>query len=571
MPIVAGAMILNRYRIESFIGTGGMARVWLADDTLTGLKVAIKEPRYDVSVAGVDVQRQFLQEIRFSALLTKAGVPHVVHVWTVESYEGSCLLIMDYLPSSLEKQLLQYPQGLPLEQTVRITRELLTALEGLHSLPDKPVHRDLKPSNILLDEHGRVHLADLGAAQSTEYGPTRLLAMQNIGSPFFAAPEQYIPHALLTPATDLFALGCVLFEMLTSKRYRDPTAPPGRRARALRADVPQWLDEALAKALQEDPSLRWRTAGQMAQALRPPAPVAYPLAQQEAPALPFGIPGQAAHTPVGVSRRDPLVPLPVPGVDLPLVRVPAGAFSMGSVSTNKDASTDEQPQHRVYLDEYLVGRYPVTVAQFRAFVRATAYRTTAEEQGSGWVYVRRWCQVSGADWQHPRGPASDVVAEPDHPVVQVSWDDAGAFCAWASQVLGRTVRLPTEAEWEKAARGTDGRTYPWGNDTPDESHCNFGWKPGGTTPVGHYSPQGDSPYGCVDMAGNVWEWTSSLGKPYPYRADDGREAGGRYGDRVVRGGGFGHYAGFLRAAFRSWLDPFDRLGGLGFRVCASPI
>ena len=164
MPIVAGAMILNRYRIESLIGTGGMARVWLADDTLTGLKVAIKEPRYDVSVAGVDVQRQFLQEIRFSALLTKAGVPHVVHVWTVESYEGSCLLIMDYLPSSLEKQLLQYPQGLPLEQTVRITRELLTALEGLHSLPGKPVHRDLKPSNILLDEHGRVHLADLGAA-----------------------------------------------------------------------------------------------------------------------------------------------------------------------------------------------------------------------------------------------------------------------------------------------------------------------------------------------------------------------------------------------------------------------
>ena len=120
-------------------------------------------------------------------------------------------------------------------------------------------------------------------------------------------------------------------------------------------------------------------------------------------------------------------------------------------------------------------------------------------------------------------------------MVNVSWDDAVDFCRWLSEATHRSFRLPSEAEWEKAARGSDGRIYPWGNQAPDEKRCNFGTKVGDTTPVGKY-PDGASPCGALDMAGNVWEWTGSIYKPYPYAPDDGREdPGSTAGACVARG------------------------------------
>ena len=289
------------------------------------------------------------------------------------------------------------------------------------------------------------------------------------------------------------------------------------------------------------------------------------------------VPVQKAAAPV----RPDLLILDKP-FRLELVRVPAGEFLMGS-DPAKDpvAFDDEKPQHRLHLPEYYIGKNTVTVSQFAAFAQAQSYQTEAERDGWGRIYTGiEWKKENGASWSHPRGPKSDVVRKGDHPVTQVTWRDAQAFCLWVSKASGRAIRLPSEAEWEKAARGVDGRVYPWGNQAPDAELCNFNNNVGDTTPVGHYL-KGASPYGVLDMAGNVLEWTLSLwGKDavnpqfrYPYKSTDGREdlQAGVDIKRVTRGGSYDFDDGGLRCVCRDGNLPDLRYDLIGFRVvCVSP-
>jgi formylglycine-generating enzyme required for sulfatase activity len=260
-------------------------------------------------------------------------------------------------------------------------------------------------------------------------------------------------------------------------------------------------------------------------------------------------------------------------VALELVRVPEGDFVMGSDKAKDPlAADDEQPQHTVFLSEYAIGKFEVTVAQFAAFAQASNYQTTAEKEGSAFVWNgTNWADTKGANWQHPRGPNSDVSQKQNHPVTCVSWDDASAFCLWASQQTGKDVRLPTEAQWEKAARGTDARLYPWGNEAPDAARSNFNLNVKDTTPVGQYSPNGDSPYGCADMAGNLWEWCVDWYDENAYKnlpsgqiKDPVGPANGTY--RVVRGGSWGGNVDWVRCATRLWNHPLNRSVDQGFRV-----
>jgi formylglycine-generating enzyme required for sulfatase activity len=230
----------------------------------------------------------------------------------------------------------------------------------------------------------------------------------------------------------------------------------------------------------------------------------------------------------------------------PLCPVPGGIFTMGSdKSRDKEASDDEIPQYPIQVDPFLIGQHPVTVAEYACAVRAKA----VPEPPKG---------ILGVDWP-------TQLQRLEHPVVCVTWRDAVAYARWLAERTGPPWRLPTEAEWEKAARGTDGRIYPWGN-TFDKVRCNTGVSGiKTTTAVGRY-PNGASPYGAQDMAGNVWEWTSSLFKPYPYWAGDGREWAASTENRALRGGSWSYYAGDARAACRDNLRPGDFLDYDGFRL-----
>lgn len=224
-----------------------------------------------------------------------------------------------------------------------------------------------------------------------------------------------------------------------------------------------------------------------------------------------------------------------PGTAQEMIVIPAGAFVMG----RDDGPADERPAHRVELARFMIDRLPVTHAEFAAFLQAQglegregtrAYRRYDEDDNDARIHFvdGRWRADPGLE---------------RHPVNEVSWPGARDYCAW----MGK--RLPTEAEWEKAARGTDQRLYPWGHAAPAARLAQFGQGWTVTAPVDAF-PAGASPYGVLDLAGNNWEWVSSLYRDYPYRADDGREDSGAAGVRGTRGGGHDSPAPELTATQR---------------------
>ncbi len=233
--------------------------------------------------------------------------------------------------------------------------------------------------------------------------------------------------------------------------------------------------------------------------------------------------------------RDSLKP-----AETPMVLVPAGEFTMGSTMAD-----DEKPVHRVYLDAFYMDKYHETVGQYAKYLEAT-------------------------DKEAP--PEWDIMNQPRHqkrPVVNVSWFDAASYCKWAGK------RLPTEAEWEKAARGTDGRLYPWGNEAPTRLHANFGKKKWANhmalVPVGMFE-LGKSPYGIYDLAGNAWEWVNDwydhdYYKKSPTKNPQGPTSGK---SKVVRGGNWLYVQEFLRSSFRFNAEPSGRQFGYGFRCAKTP-
>ena len=623
--LIPGTLLQNRYRIIRQIGGGGQALVYLAEDTNLGDLRAIKELTPDPNASPQERQAAYDQFQREARILTELNHRNLARVWDHFRVGGNAYLVMDYIEGQTLQEIVdQTPGFLPEAAVQRWAGQLCDVLDYLHRQQPPIIFRDLKPSNVMLDRTDTVKLIDFGIVRFFKPGKTTdTLRMGTMG---YAPPEQYEGQGQTDARSDIYSLGATLHHLLTK---RDPTqhppfsfntAPP----RSLNPAVSAHVEAAITKALAYDRAHRFQSAQEMKRALMvavsAPAPTAtiprpaarpwielrWPLLALAAslivlvwflvgrgepgpPLTPTVAPGvvlatNTATPPPGLTASPTATPMPTPTVAptltpepptptkaLPtavtgeeriwekdgsvMVHVPAGEFLMGS-KDDPDADADEYPQHTVYVSEFWIDKTEVTNEQYGRCVTAGD------------------CQASSyADNEDFNGV--------DQPVVGVSWYDAEDYCEWAGK------RLPTEAEWEKAARGTDGRRYPWGDDFDcrrgnfdDETEIHSYVIPGGkgcdgyvrTAPVGSFA-SGASLYGVLDMAGNVWEWCEDWYDEDYYASSPQRDPQGPSSGSypVVRGGSWYGNERSMRAAFRYWFVPGLRDFNFGFRcVSQSP-
>lgn len=498
MPLANGQTVQNRYRIVKLIGQGGFGAVYRAWDLRLSAPCALKE-NLDSSA---EAQRQFTREASILANLRHPNLPRVIDYFSVAG-QGQ-YLVMDFIEGESLAEKAQRNGPLPEAQAVAWISQICAALTYLHSQNPPIIHRDVKPDNITITSANQAILVDFGAFKV--YAPhlkTTLAA--RVVSPGYAPIEQYGMGAT-DARTDVYAVGAVLYTILSGQE------PPESIARLVGTPLPDLLSL--------NPHLRHTLAQTISRAMgimpdqRPPtiAELQAALLGQSPPLSPTLTAPQSGE--IGVYAAGSPDPQNPAGIEW--VEIPAGEFLFG----------DKKERHYI-RKAYKIGKYPVTNAQYKRFLDANPQHPAPAE----WDKQKR----------------EYAAGKTNHPVVNVSWDDAQAFCRWAN------CRLPSETEWEKAARGTDGRIYPWGNDWVSGKYCNSAEaRLGGTTPVNDF-PAGVSSYKVWDMSGNVWEWT---GSSYDYKT------------KVVRGGAWVHNAEFVRAANRNYFAPADRsLNIIGFR-CA---
>jgi len=669
---------IDRYKIVGKLGEGGMAVVLRAHDPRMERDVAIKiirPTKFPPENLKAILQR-FEREAR---ALAQMDHPNIVHVYDMGEFKGAPYLVMEFLPGGTLAKHMDKPVG-PI-QAAKILAPIARGLEFAHA--EKIIHRDVKPANILFSNRAIPKLSDFGIAKifGQDDGTQVTKIGMGIGTPAYMAPEQW--EGQTGPGVDIYALGVVLFEMITGRQPYQADTPakvlinavtlPLPDPRQFVSNLPDEIVRILETALAKKPEQRFPSMGVFAQELEELArqPVIYTTPNQALPVKekPFtnttldfiDFPTQeftSSQLPLADSHVDHQIPvyreridsqpisikpssqhesfhstnstgqqldppknfeakfqspistpkspgLPVwtiltvgailitliisaiilglggGGTDDPpqIVNVPtstagiqpeetpqtkdgmtqvfvsAGEFTMGSTAAEietfqsdcpKCDFSNEGPAHTVYLDGFWIDRTEITNAMYKMCV---------------------------ADNQACKTPVSKGTIEYDssdydlYPIVRVSWSQANAYCAWA----GRS--LPTEAQWEKAARGTDGRIFPWGNNigclfanyTPEKSVGCYNSK---GTAVG-ILPKGASPYGALDMAGNVSEWVADWFGPYSSAYEKNPVGPTETGKRVIRGGSFYDSSFKLRTTNRNSLEPNKTDFLIGFR-CVSP-
>ena len=627
----------GKYELHEELGRGSFGTVYRATDNTLGRTVALK-----VLHPQLMVDDAFVERFRNEALALAALDSHrIVTLYDIDEFDGRIMIATRYLPGRNLKHLINEKSPLPYGYVFELFVQILEGVEEAHV--NGLIHRDIKPENILLDANSEAVITDFGLAKVVRVN--KLSASGGIiGTPNYIAPELWQGKAA-SPASDIYSMGCVLSELLTGKVLFAGDAPGHVMTRHLiegprLADtLPLPLRSVLQKALAKDPGERYQGVKEFSTAIDqirrdpaslapiPPAPAAPlpPLIVPPQPApqrktLPYVLSGVALFTiliMVGIlsgwftrpAARAPEVAIapvssapggaiptapPAPAVSnqsqsaivnpapvdptaqptatqgftigdtrvspfdqMVMVFVPGGEFMMGS--PDGVGEDDEHPRHKVKLDSFWIDRTEVTNRMYANCVNSGGC-TAPQELGA-------FSQASYYD--DPRYA--------NYPVIYVNWNQAATYCKWVNR------QLPSEAQWEYAAGGAHGFTYPWGNDFScrygnfdDETEKDDHLVAGGLNcdgypalaPVGSF-PAGASPFGALDMAGNVWEWVADWYGVYSASSLTD-PAGPKTGEfRLVRGGSWLSSIIGLRVADRIREYPYAADYTLGFRCADS--
>ncbi len=566
----------GRYQILERLGEGGMATVYKAYDTRLEREVAIKVIRRE-AFPPEEMELLLKRFERESKSLAKLSHPNIVGVIDYGEHEGLPYLVMVYLPGGTLKSRLGRPMDW--REAVQMILPIAHALDYVHD--HNIINRDVKPSNILLTDKGQPMLTDFGLVKifgEQQKDATLTSSGTGLGTPDYMAPEQWTGEP--TAQSDLYSLGVVLYEMITGYRPYIADTPAGVLLKQATEplplpkqyipDLPKDVESVLLRALAKEPRDRYPDMHTFIEELQSL------LAGREVSASSIKT-SQLRDQMTGKVKRDQLgMPQAGRRSALPLlILVVVGMFILFVAAGGYWLWTNPQIFSPVMTPTQQVLPSPTEIPPTQTVVPPTI--TPTEEDA---FYIDKFevnnemydACVYAVECRKPQQGGSATrntyFANPvyaNFPVLYVDWKMANAYCKW------RGGRLPTEAEWEKAARGADERLYPWGNEEVDCSYANHAGCVGDTTPVDQHE-KGVSVYGVFGMSGNVWEWTSSLMKPYPYKADDGREDLDVLGNRIARGGSwhlFGGNSGNVRVDTRLKLDPGYYGGYVGFR-CVLP-
>jgi eukaryotic-like serine/threonine-protein kinase len=582
---------IGDYRILETIGSGGMGQVYLAENVHHKKRYAVKILP-DQLGKDANFRKRFFDEARVMSELNHGGIVRVNHMG---EYSGIYYLVMDYIEGpggkscSLHDKLNQSPHGcLNEEMALTCVSEICQALTYAHQMGI--VHRDIKPANILLDKDGHFRITDFGLAKaigaefivSQIHSTMASLSNQHtiasdtdrredqdtldvhkttgsdnkasrgsssstgiLGTYDYMSPEQREPRSIVDQRSDIYALGVMIYRMLTGKRPVGLAKPPSRAIKDL---SPAW-DTVVGTCLEEDPSERYQNVEALLQDLNL---ILAPEAKDTVDAVvggdvgigrPKEVQAQRVEVPQAIApfngdqaceyQRLTGEYLNIPadetidldsGVTLTMKLIPAGEFDMGN--------EEYGPVHRVHLTRpFYLGIYPVTQAQYHAVM----------------------------------GNNPSEFEDPDRPVERVTWHDAMKFCQKLGKTLGQEYRFPSEAEWEYACRAGTTTDFCFGDD--ERGLPDYGWHDnnsgGETCLVGQKLP---NPFGLYDMHGNVWEWCQDWYDEYP--SDSISDPPGAHSGefRILRGGCWRYRTWYCRSAIRFWFRPYNPSYFLGFRL-----
>jgi formylglycine-generating enzyme required for sulfatase activity/tRNA A-37 threonylcarbamoyl transferase component Bud32 len=501
LTFARGDRVADRYVVRERIGKGGMGVVYEAQDTLVNEPVALKfmSPRMLNTERG---RTLFIQEAQIARRLRHENIVAVHDVsWT---NEGILFLTMELMTGQSLRHYLRVRRQERKLVNVRIAvsyvRQMLTALDYAHRTV---IHRDIKPENVFILPGEKVKVLDFGLAKAVQevlLEQPDAHAKSVVGTLAYAAPEQRMNRQVDLRA-DIYAVGLLLHELLT---LRTPLDEPVT-VEQVRDDVSPSLLDVLKRALSPEKEQRWQSAGDFYRALEKGYEESYGKQATLVRAPRNG------HREVSTER---------------MVYLEGGNFLMGN-----NAAREEAPEEEVYVAPFYIDKYPVRVADYA-------------------IYLAETGAPDPRFWRDP------LYNGPDQPVVGITWNEAMAFAEWAGK------SLPTEAQWEFAARGKENRTYPWGSLPPDTTLANFGEYLGMSSIVTMHD-DGATPDGVEDLAGNVFEWTCDPYLAYSTARDNKENRDSPR--RAVRGGSWASPAEHLRCTARQGLFAESRLNTVGFR------